>query len=116
MKTLLKIFGGLLVVGVFLAGCSDSGDAYLGKWQNLHLQYISIEITKHDGGNGYTLTRYGQEHEVLDTYSGIADGKTLVFSSVMGSVPAEIKNGQIELQIMPNCHEAGCDKWKKISN
>lgn len=106
----------LLLTGVVLAGCSKAGEAYLGVWQNQYLGGISIEITKHEGGAGYTLVRYNKDHQVLDTYSGIEDGKTIVFSSMMGSIPAELKNGQIRLQLMPNCNEAGCDQWKKVSN
>ena len=40
----------LLMAGTFLAGCSNSGDLYLGKWQNVKYDDMSIEITKHDGG------------------------------------------------------------------
>jgi hypothetical protein len=104
-----------LMSGIALIGCSKSGgDAYIGKWRNANSPTMTIEVTKHDGGSGYTVTRYDGNMREIEAYTGVADGDTIVLSSVFGTIPLKKKGDQISVQLMQGCYEANCVLWNKI--
>ena len=103
------------MAGVALMGCSKSGgDAYLGKWGNAKYPTMTLEVTKHDGGSGYTVTRYDGNMQEIEAYTGVADGDTIVLNSIVGTIPLEKKGDQLSVKLMQSCYEANCALWNKI--
>jgi hypothetical protein len=106
-----------LMAGAILIGCSKSeGDIFLGKWSSAKNPSITLEVTKHDGGSGYTVTRYANGTRVVETYTGVADGKTIALSSAGGVIPVEMKGAQLSVDLLPGCYESNCVLWNKVSN
>lgn len=123
----------ILVSGVImLSGCNKSdstqSDQFVGTWQNLGMDNLKLVISKHDGGDGYTINEEIYHKLVpatLDTpehpaktdkhsYSGMPDGNTLSVNAGFGEVvPLEIKDNQLYFDTGRKC--ANCNVYKKIN-
>jgi hypothetical protein len=114
----------LAIISGVLAGCSNSGDKFVGTWTgknscepNKTCTYPILQISKNDGGNGYTVkwidhtnpfhhkSRTGdydidiEEHDtVKGNFPALLDGNTLAIDMALVKEVVEIVNNQIEFE------------------
>lgn len=128
MKKLLM----LILVGGVISSCSKSGgDIYLGTWRNAALEDVTIVVTKHDGGKDYTIVRKvhypavaankalyikasPETNNIVETYTGVADGNTIKASDSIFSTPMEMQGEQLFANFLPNCNQEKCKLWNKV--
>jgi hypothetical protein len=121
----------ILITSVVLLSCSKSGtDKFIGTWQNAGMKNLTVTISRHEGGSGYTINEkiyYAAEpadkqlgwsgHPTstdTKTFSGIPDGDSINVTLGMGFVtPMEMKNNQLYFDTGRSCDN--CKLFNKVN-
>lgn len=109
-----KIVLGLGLIAT-LAGCSKDGSQYVGNWQNVGIQGLSLSITQSSTNDTYFVNIHGRKgyHEDGE-YTATFNGKQLQTTiPLMGVVPLVVDNGTLHFNMGYTCND--CGVYKKVN-
>ena len=103
MKKLLA----LIISGVVLVGCNNSGSQFVGTWSgdktSDRCQNVKLVINHDSGGNGFSvqnIRKFDSGDKVLDNLAASLDGDTLIIDAgIAGKIPLKVENNKISWMI-----------------